>query len=460
MNESASSLILALEQVLTKKDVKVEFFLNSLADSISEEIKVKGGSRVSGEKGGKQEQPPPPKKQKNVVMEGASEENKQQLMDLTDDKFSELSILLNHKFGHILKQHLVQKEESKAAKCLSQIKLPLQDVGKMFRMYRECFGAWVDSPFVSYVAHSKLPLGGLAEKDCFVLHLFAFLTCYRTKGDNLYALCVSGASTTGKTLIFEDPVLEIGHQHVAEAGVGRWLVGKRSVLCYHDVPLERLVKGPDGEKFKTVCRSERSTCKIFGSTSVLPPLFVFVTSNQNVQTHRNTLISKPPGGQFVRAAPPAQLKTERVNSKLDLIYSEKKREALKETICAVKSRILEAYVSQKPVLDQKNIPTSGNFSRLHAVLGIFERVLKILEKYDLASFQSPALWRYAVSGLVDNFANFQTVAAGEEGGKRVFPLLLNVLKKFAAQEKHNCSSAASLKYQIDKLVSLATQKDK
>ena len=391
-NSAATILTDAMEQILTKKEMKVDLFLNTVADYISEELEEKN-------RGDEQQQPPQQKKLKQSQLvdneesrrpsqedkyrlgeAGASEENKQELLDLADDRLSGLSILMNHKFGNILKQHLVLKEETKAAKNFSHIYLPLPDLKKMSIMYKKCFNSWVDSPFVNYVAYNKLLLGALSEKDCLILHLFAFLTCYRAKGDNLYAVCISGCSTAGKTMLFENPILANGHQHVAEAGVGRWIVGKRSVLCYHDIPLDRLVRGADGEKFKTICRSERSTCKIFGSTSVLPPLFVFITSNQNIQTHQ--IVKRTSTKSFFFSTS----KYEQQTSKLNSIFSAKKQEQMKESICAVKSRVIEAFVSQRPILDQANIPTSGNFSRQNAILGMFERVIVILEKHDTNSF--------------------------------------------------------------------------
>ena len=435
-NSSAMLLTDAMEQILTKKEVKVDFFLNTVADYISEELKEKtrDEQQLPQQKRLKQSQlggdnlDSPIKSDTNKYrLGGASEESKQELLDLADDKLSGLSILLNHKFGNILKQHLVLKEEAKASKDFGHIYLPVLDLRKMSLMYRECFNSWVDSPFVNYVAYNKLLLGALSEKDCLILHLFAFLTCYRAKGDNLYAVCISGCSTAGKTMLFENPILANGHQHVAEAGVGRWVVGKRSVLCYHDIPLDRLVRGADGEKFKTICRSERSTCKIFGSTSVLPPLFVFITSNQNIQTH--SIVRRPSKKSFFFATSKFELET----SKLNLIFSAKKQDLMKESISAVKSRVIEAYVSQRPTLDKKNIPTSGNFSRQNAILGMFERVIAILELHDTSSFYSAALWSYAITGLVSNVSTYRQIIRGSEAA-HMTTRLRDLLTKFVKEE--------------------------
>ena len=436
-NTASAMLTPALDQILTKKEIKVDFFLNCVADYISEEIREKQQENKTNHKKAKMSsssssssnsnsctQEPAAEEEEEVA--AASEEKKQELLDLADNRLSELSILLNHKFGNILKQHIVQKEEANASKLFSHIQLPVRDVKKMSDMYKECYSAWVDSPYVTYAAHNKTLLGNLSEKDCLLLHLFAFLTCYRAKGDNLYAVSITGASTTGKTLLFENPILANGHQHVAEAGVGRWVVGKRSVLCYHDIPLDRLVKGSDGEKFKTICRTERSTCKIFGSTSVLPPLFVFITSNQNVQTHRQTTTA-------TAALFKNFMSKETVVSKLDHLFTAKKQDLLKESVNAVKSRVIEAYVSRQPKIDPKNIPSNGNFTRLHAILGMFERIVGILEKYDSESFYSLAMWNYAIAGMVNNIAVYQKVIKGPEAAAMHFRLT-TVVNKYVKDE--------------------------
>ena len=432
---NGAMLTAALNQILTKKDMKADFFLNCVADYISEEIREKEGGKSTAalSKKAKMSSSSTQEPAAEEEVAAASEEKKQELLDLADNRLSELSILLNHKFGNILKQHIVQKEEANASKLFSHIQLPVRDVKKMSDMYKECYSAWVDSPHVTYAAYNKTLLGGLSEKNCLLLHLFAFLTCYRAKGDNLYAVSITGASTTGKTLLFENPILANGHQHVAEAGVGRWVVGKRSVLCYHDIPLDRLVKGSDGEKFKTICRTERSTCKIFGSTSVLPPLFVFITSNQNVQTHRQTTTAATPAATAAAALFKNFMSKETVVSKLDHLFTAKKQDLLKESVNAVKSRVIEAYVSRQPKIDPKNIPSNGNFTRLHAILGMFERIVGILEKYDSESFYSLAMWNYAIAGMVNNIAVYQKVIKGPEAAAMHFRLT-TVVNKYVKDE--------------------------
>jgi hypothetical protein len=101
--------------------------------------------------------------------------------------------------------------------------------------------------------------------------------------------------------------------------------------------------------------------------------------------------------------------------------------------------VIEAFVSQRPILDQANIPTSGNFSRQNAILGMFERVIVILEKYDANSFYSAALWSYAITGLVSNVSTYQQIIRGSEAAQMT-KRLRDLLTKFVKEE------SALLKY--------------
>ena len=124
---------------------------------------------------------------------------------------------------------------------------------------------------------------------------------------------------------------------------------------------------------------------------------------------------------------------ETVVSKLDHLFTAKKQDLLKESVNAVKSRVIEAYVSRQPKIDPKNIPTNGNFTRLHAILGMFERIVSILEKYDSKSFYSLAMWNYAIAGMVNNIAVYQKVIKGPEAAAMHFRLT-TVVNKYVKDE--------------------------
>jgi uncharacterized membrane protein YgcG len=155
----------------------------------------------------------------------------------------------------------------------------------MARMYRAAFTQWTESPHVSYVAGNRIQLGSLSPKECFVLHVFSFMGCFRTKPDDLFAVCLTGETSVGKSLIFENPFSANAHQFLNQEGVGRWQTGQHSLVLYHDINLSVLLRPSECETFKTLARTEMSSAKIVGSAAYLKPLFVCVTSNQRVHEH-------------------------------------------------------------------------------------------------------------------------------------------------------------------------------
>ena len=147
-----------------------------------------------------------------------------------------------------------------------KITLPATDMHSMALLYQEAIKTWLDSEKVSFQTTNVPVAGKLSLKDCFVLHFFSFLCCYRCEWDNCFVLAVTGCSTNGKTVLFENPIMRNAHSFIGEVGVGRYTVGSKSLLLYSDIALEHLLKGNDGEKFKTLARTERTTCKIHSHT--------------------------------------------------------------------------------------------------------------------------------------------------------------------------------------------------
>jgi hypothetical protein len=330
----------------------------------------------------------------NMLTENAEESN-QALCNLAEEKMAEVGILVNHKFSGILKEYITLLQEKKRSRLYSSIALPTPDLTQSSLHYRDCFEAWTNSPFVSYKTSNILQLGRLSPKDCLLLHVFTFLTCNRVKGDNLFAICFSGASTVGKTTLWENPLYENAHSYVSEQGVGRWSVKKKNILFYHDINVNSLIRGKDSEKFKTISRTEVTVCKVFGKTEILPPLFVCLTSNMRVHSH-----------QFVKEASKNSFE-KYINFKSQLQLPSSKSEAA-EIVDAVQNRILECFVYKRPVLDVSKLPKTGNFSRMNAILGMYCNVMGILEKHTLDSFFSVALLTYVLTGLVDNFTFFNS----------------------------------------------------
>lgn len=395
----------ALDNVLTEKERDADTFMLKLVEKLFSEFE---------------------KDDDNFV----AEEKMQVLLDLAEERLSGMSISLEHKFGAILKKYITLCQERKASRALSRIKMPPQDLKMTAENYRHCFSAYIDSPYVTFAATSKAELGNISTKHAFVLHLWCMINCYRVKGDKMMAISISGKSSVGKSSIFESPAFENGHSYVAEAGVGRFEVKKRSTLIYSDICLDILHKSKDAGKFRTIARSEPTTCKVFAKTVTLPPLWVLITANQRIHDH---LLPPDPSKFMAR---------KKLMSHIEV--SEKKKEIVEESIAALKNRVIECYCRNRPVIDSKCLPNHGSFTRIHFLLGAYSYVLGILENYKAEQFYTPMILKYLFTSLSDNFELYERVM--DDGGLqriRLVALLhrmvsndeerLDYLKRFGGQ---------------------------
>ena len=252
--------------------------------------------------------------------------------------------------------------------------------------YRKCFNTWVDaSQCVSFKATNTKLLGSLSPKDMFILTYFAFLTCKRTENDNILQLGVVGLSTTGKSTLFEACLMAGSHVTTNESGVGRFQVGHKNVLMFHDISICTLVMSKDAEKIKTIARTEPTVTKVHSTVYTLPPIFLFYSSNERLMSHK---FEGPDDKPYF-----SRIYSSQVNE------VGKKRLASEESLLAVQNRFIEAYVRSTPPLDKQNLPQSGGFHRIHAILGLFKRVTGIMRYYRMCDFYSPVLIQYVLHGL-------------------------------------------------------------
>ena len=363
----------AMGSILTEKDKDVDNFLLHMAEKLCKEFEGDDSGRVTS----------------------VAEEKMQMLHDLTDERLSGISLTLEHKFGAILKRYITLVQERKASRALSRVRVPAQDLKTTSENYRQCFSSYVDSPYVTYAATCEKELGKLSAKDAFVLHLWCMLNCYRAKGDQMFAVSVSGVSSVGKSSLFESPAFENGHSYVAEAGVGRFAVKKRSTLIYSDIGLDALYKSKDASKFRTIARSEPTTCKVFADTCTLPPLWVLITSNQRIHSH--TLPPNPKNFLADNVLPS------------HLVVTTAREKLLKDSLDAVKNRVIECYCRKRPEIDPSCLPTQGSFGRVHFLLGSYSYVLSVLQKYGPEAFYSPVMLKYVFTSLCDNMELYQRV---------------------------------------------------
>jgi hypothetical protein len=265
----------------------------------------------------------------------------------------------------------------------------------MVNRYKKCFNTWIDaSSCVSFKATNTRLLGSVSAKDMYILTFFAFLTCKRTKNDNILQLGLVGCSTAGKSTLFEACLMEGAHITTNEAGVGRFQVGNKPVLMFHDINIRTLAMSKDTEKIKTIARTEPTVTKIHSTVYTLQPLFLFYSSNERLMTHKfEGPLEKPHYSRIFNSQ----------------VFEVGKKRVSEDSLAAVQNRFIEAFVRSPPPLDKQDLPTSGGFQRIHAVLGLFRRIVAIMRQYEPNDFFSPVLVQYVLHGLCANHAQHTSV---------------------------------------------------
>jgi hypothetical protein len=410
-------------------------------------------------------------KDKFFFYDGVSEDDKQFLIDAAKEKLSALSPVACSKLLPLVVKQLVDEHEKRVSRSFGHIRLRKTAINSMAKMYRTAFAQWIDSPYVSFVAGNPTQLGKLTAKECFVLHVYSFVGCFRAKPDDLYCIALTGETSVGKSLIFENPFSSNCHQYISSEGCGRWHTGKHSMVMYHDINLSVLLKPSECEMFKTLARTEMSAAKVHSGAAYVPTLFVFVTSNQRVHSHTvseptrelrerikqesehvsvakasKKKENKPPAADYksrqlllswrgaaattsnhkftfeeqnqTTARSPLN-RNKKPGSSRNAVHLESNLRPSSQHDCpnirAVQSRILEAHCHQRPELDPACIPRGETFTRAHVLLGVYQSVLDILESHEREDFYSPPIISYALTTLCMVSKFFSRNMEGEDG---------------------------------------------
>lgn len=312
-------------------------------------------------------------------------------------RISDCSVTLCHKLEPLVQIMLDQKLTTKMNSSFAEIDTLSMTTREMALRYRRCFNAWIDADdCVSFEATNQRLLGNIKVKDMFILTFFIFCTCRRVKNDNLLQLGVVGCSTSGKSTLFESCLMEGSHVTTSEQGVGRFQVGNKPILMFHDVHIRMLAASKDTEKIKTIARTEPTVTKIHSTVYTLQPTFLFYSSNERLMMHRMT-------------APPthdARIVTLAYQSQVNNLGQ--KRVAV-EHLTAIQNRFIEVFVRSPPNLHVEDLPQSGGFERMHGILGIYKRIMSIMCAYKSTDFFSPVVKQYILHGLVANHKEYKRV---------------------------------------------------
>ena len=159
----------------------------------------------------------------------SADEKRQALYRGIMDKLNELSASLQIRLGPIAKSLMQFRQNRDMNELFAEVQLPELNLKEKSLLYGRMLFRLLDDPaYVSYATTNPKLLGRLAAKDVWFLTFFAFVTCKRTKGDNLLQLGCCGISSAGKSKLIESVLLTTAHQLLSstsmsggDAGVGR-----------------------------------------------------------------------------------------------------------------------------------------------------------------------------------------------------------------------------------------------
>ena len=335
---------------------------------------------------------------------GLDECDEQQFLQDMEKKLADVSILLSNKYGPILKQFLSQRQQQIFSDLYLRIPKVIQcslSTLNLSVVYNKCFLNWIDSPCVSVNSPNKVLLKHILPKDLYLLTFYSMACIKRVKFDECFTLAVVGKSSCGKSRLFESVLQEAAFTFNNEKGVGRYSGCKhRPILMYHDIDITVLYKGTDGAIFRSLARTEPTNVKIHSGLITLPPLWIFISSNQRINSHsfeRNDTFSS------ANFAPVHSFFTseEKYESQLKVAIS--KQEQWQESLTAVRMRVLELFVKAAPDLENTPLPNGILFTRQNLIVGLYNKIVQTMKKYCLNDFHSPLLVSYVLTALCSNY---------------------------------------------------------
>ena len=322
------------------------------------------------------------------------------------------------KFGPVLRAMVEHIEAASNASDLAVISVPSLGVKEKSAIFSRMLFRLLRSPHASFRAAKQTSLGNLGGLNYFVLALFIYATCQRTRNDGMLALFVSGKTSVGKSICLEQPLMQNSHQLLStassgDAGCGRFGLKNKNVIMLRDTTLRNIFSN-DLDRIKCIARGEAVSVKIHSSTELLSSSFLFVSSNERLFEH---VYITPSGFREFLTSDVKGLK-----------------QAKLEHLEAIRARFLELHVRKRCEQDAEDLKHSHNFQRLHLILGIYSYCLKLLRDTEPADFPTEHMYHYVVSGLIKNAAAFaQAHSLDKEAEKRLNVALLRLKVKFSVQ---------------------------
>jgi hypothetical protein len=139
------------------------------------------------------------------------------------------------------------------------------------------------------------------------------------------------------------------------------------------------------------------------STLPFPTTATTTTTTTNELVLRTQQLRQQSMSKFLTGGQNLKMKTDFSDVRIE--FGEKRQLNLKNTIEAMQNRFLECNVRKKPLLDSEDLLHSGSFTKAHMIVGTFEYMISILEKYKPEDFYTPMVYRYVLAGLCKNLTN-------------------------------------------------------
>lgn len=167
--------------------------------------------------------------EKRLPVHLSADESRQALFRGVFDKLNDFSASLQVRLGPIAKSLMLFCQNRDMNELFAEVQLPELSVKEKSIIYSRMLSKLLEDPAsVSYTTSNPKLLGNVAARDVWFLTFFSFVTCKRSKGDNLLQLGCSGVSSTGKSKLIESVLLTTAHQLLSstsmsggDAGVGR-----------------------------------------------------------------------------------------------------------------------------------------------------------------------------------------------------------------------------------------------
>lgn len=368
-----------MKQILSAKDILISDTIQSLAESIIKSVEETEAY--------------------------SAEESRDILLKKTEEVLATLPIIFQTKWATPLKQYILQQKNLSSKLEYVTVPKTKTSIIVMAGKFNRAYHSWTsNTDCVSFSMPLEIATK-LSTRDLFTLHFYVFSTCIRQYNDGMMGLACTGISSSGKSTLFENPLLSSAYNYCSDKGVGRFHVEDKNSILAHDFDIDNLVFGKDADKFRAISRAEVVKVKIHSSEKNLPAVFLFITANQRITDHvfededKSNIANYFDGNlkQKRKVYYPSQL----------MPPAGSKRKKKDGSVEAMQFRFIEAFCRKRPYIDARDLPEAGTiFNRWHLIFGLFRSIMDILDKHCIEDFPHKMLYKYVYFSLKQNLQHY------------------------------------------------------